>query len=361
MSVIDLPPNATLQYLAEGAANIVYKIDIPPPSPSFNTSSEININERSSEIGTPPPSEITPLYYDPKLDRGLLRLRKALPSTVPVEQSHARFHDVFRELFEESDLVNHDLVRLPKGLIQKCNSRLRLYEERGLRPQKRRGLYLQEYEQYGMLVSDMTPRKDRGEVLVEFKPKWLAQSPSAPSTALRCRTCALRAKRNAARRAKNEPEERSFCSLDLTSRDQETIARAVSYVIPKDLGNVHTADKLRQRLLAFFKKSTLLQRLKELQEDLDKRGVLQEDPTSEKFLIAMTIRDCTLFLKVSADDEIPIEARIGDLDLKSPDQGKADYWRSLERALIEQGWYDASENDPRSDKSPCPGLLLTKP
>ena len=38
-----------------------------------------------------------------------------------------------------------------------------------------------------------------------------------------------------------------------------------------------------------------------------------------------------------------IEARLGDLDLKTSSGKKAEYWRNLERQLIDEGWYRATE------------------
>jgi hypothetical protein len=40
-------------------------------------------------------------------------------------------------------------------------------------------------------------------------------------------------------------------------------------------------------------------------------------------------------------DEGKPEARLGDLDFKSPHNGKGVYWRSLEEQLLEQDWYRA--------------------
>ena len=34
-----------------------------------------------------------------------------------------------------------------------------------------------------------------------------------------------------------------------------------------------------------------------------------------------------------------MEARLGDLDMKSSGEGKGEYWRKMERVLIEEGWY----------------------
>lgn len=34
-----------------------------------------------------------------------------------------------------------------------------------------------------------------------------------------------------------------------------------------------------------------------------------------------------------------IDIRLGDLDLKSAANGKAEYWLNIERRLIDEGWY----------------------
>jgi inositol-pentakisphosphate 2-kinase len=77
---------------------------------------------------------------------------------------------------------------------------------------------------------------------------------------------------------------------------------------------------------------------------MDKIGVLSADPKDERFRLAMTLRDVTVYVRFPespTDDRDKIEARIGDLDIKSPD--KAPYWRDTERELIEEGWYLGKE------------------
>jgi inositol-pentakisphosphate 2-kinase len=71
----------------------------------------------------------------------------------------------------------------------------------------------------------------------------------------------------------------------------------------------------------------------------DPIGVLTYDPSNELLLVAMTLRDCTLFLRLPEDeaDDAQIEARLGDLDVKSPD--KAPYWKQTEQELIDGGFY----------------------
>ena len=46
-------------------------------------------------------------------------------------------------------------------------------------------------------------------------------------------------------------------------------------------------------------------------------------------------------------------ARLGDLDLKAASEKKADYWRSIEGRLIDEGWYTATEKDRKVDEDTC--------
>lgn len=48
-----------------------------------------------------------------------------------------------------------------------------------------------------------------------------------------------------------------------------------------------------------------------------------------------------------------IEARLGDLDLKTSSGRKAEYWRNLERRLIDEGWYGATEKDSAQHENFC--------
>lgn len=272
-----LPSGMTLHYLAEGAANIVYRFTIPPPEP---------------------PNAIPP-YHNLIFEHRLLRLRKALPSGYPNEQICTTIHKAFLPLFPES-IVAHDLVRLPPNLLKDTNMALRELEKSGRRLQTRHGLYLAEDEPYGILVTDMTPATTEGEVLVEFKPKWLVQSLSAPKDWKRCRTCALRAQKNAIRREKGQQEEAGPCPLDLASLDQARVERAVSFIATtKHAENEQDLNRLRKRLTSFLVSSTIIPKLKELQRSLDRDGVLAVDVTSWDFLVATTIRDCSIYVKVS--------------------------------------------------------------
>lgn len=48
-----------------------------------------------------------------------------------------------------------------------------------------------------------------------------------------------------------------------------------------------------------------------------------------------------------------IEARLGDLDLKTSGGFKAEYWRSVEMRLIDGGWYTGTERDVDGRKNSC--------
>lgn len=384
---LDVDFSSQMKYLAEGAANVVYRVILPPPSPTLSSSLDFeNDDERPT---TPPPSEIPPLRLDPRLEGQLIRLRKTLPAAVPVIDSQTHFDSVIRPLFPGENLVERTLFRPSPDLMRECNRRLQQMETDGSRARTRHGVYLVENEIYGTLITDMTCGKDDESTSVEFKPKWLVQSPSAPTGAKRCRTCALNAMRFSQRGHVGEPEhmKSAFCPLSLVSGDKNRVAGAADVILGLSGTTGGDDEPMRQRLIEFLLETPLLPRLKVLQMDLDPIGVLTADVSAHGFLTAMTIRDCTLFLKVwfenilaqvydhfpsfndtlSASTELdhpshprsflminvflqiprhralPIEARLGDLDLKTSSGPKAEYWRSVEKQLIDGGWYMGTE------------------
>lgn len=285
-----LPGDVNIHYLAEGGANVIYKLTFPPHDPP-------SAPELDHGLGSP--SKVFPLHRDPIFGNRLLRLRKALPSSCPNEQTCATLHRAFTPLFSEC-MVAHDLVRLPPNLLRDANKALQELEHAGRRSQKRYGLYLAEDEPHGILVTDMTPATAEGEVLVEFKPKWLVQSHSAPKGWKRCRTCALRAQKNAIRRSKGQQEEVGHCPLDLASLDRTRVERAVSFIATtKHAEGGQDLSRLRERLTSLLLSSAIIPKLKGLQGSLDGAGVLAADVTSWEFLIATTIRDCSIYVKVS--------------------------------------------------------------
>jgi inositol-pentakisphosphate 2-kinase len=280
--VLELPAGVQLLYLAEGGANIVYRMLLPPVD---LTSSEVEHYGN----GTPPPTEIED--YDPAdpFEGKLLRLRKDVKYGIPYEDTARNFDKVLRSQFGPEELVDQRLVRLPAGLVHFCNEQLRASERTGRRPVKRHGVYLSTTEPFGLLITDMTEANHLGSTVAEFKPKWLLQSPSAPSNAKRCRTCALREMKNHKAHKAGLKEERSFCPLDLVSGKMEDVARAVRFI-----KGCPDKNRLTRTL---YRNSTLL-KLREYQESRNDVGLAGHPANSTDMSLGMTLRDCTMFIKV---------------------------------------------------------------
>jgi inositol-pentakisphosphate 2-kinase len=145
--------------------------------------------------------------------------------------------------------------------------------------------------------------------------------------------------------------QKSWCPLDLNIHDGLQLA--------KTIWTPERFEEMFPRFSSWLSGSTLLPRLRQLQMELDPVGVLENDKNDEQFRAAMTLRDCTVFVRFpenAQDDQYGIEARIGDLDLKSPD--KAQYWKDTENALIEEGWYTGTEK--KEDRQPLTCQLSPK-
>ena len=288
-----------LEFLAEGAANIVYKLILPPCSPTIN--SEIYFEDEEFGPDTPPPTETPMLRWDPLLTEKLLRLRKDLPTATSVFEAQHSFEEHIEPNFSNDHLVEQILIRLPPGLIKTCNEELRSMEAGDLRPEKRHGVYLSTSETYGIVVMDMSPRYHGDMLSIEFKPKWLAQSPSAPKGATRCRTCALRKMRIAQYTDSSKLDtavKESFCPLDLVSDDKDRVADVVDSILRDSVYSEFVNKSVSSDIFDFIYQSPLLLSLKEQQTKLDPGGVFAVSNDNIDLMIAMTLRDCTLFLHV---------------------------------------------------------------
>ncbi len=289
-----------LEYLAEGAANVVYRIRPPDMNSDPSTAADLQFENYEYDSDTPLPSEISPLQLDPQLKGKLVRLRKHLPHAMPVEDTQWHFETIIRPLFRKENLIESELFQMSPSLLEDCNSKLRKMEKSDMRPAKRWGVYLTENPRYGCLITDMTWLVDDTIISLEFKPKWLVQSPTAPAGSKRCRSCALRAMKRVGFTNQPETLNAGSCPLNLMSSDKTKIKLFLDYVMESN--SKRPSQDVQRRLIDFLYQNTLLERVKRLQLDLDPHGVFRADLMSSDFLAAMTLRDCSLFLRVSRHD-----------------------------------------------------------
>ncbi|GMF70533.1 unnamed protein product [Aspergillus oryzae] len=178
-NLLELPIGAQLVYLAEGGANVIYRIVSAKSAIASKKELPLAVNGAG-------PGVVDSSSVPPEFKGKLLRLRKDTPSGIPYQEIARNFDKNIRPLFKPEELVDQELVCLPRGLIQHCNDQLRVAEMDGKRSKRRQGVYLATTEPFGLLITDMTTFNDTGMALAELKPKWLLQSPSAPATARRC-------------------------------------------------------------------------------------------------------------------------------------------------------------------------------
>lgn len=347
----------------QGGANVVYRILPAAEDPSSIQANTADLHSLRVEDGTtPPPTELELDPFTPStltsrdLHDNLLRVHKDVPWIPSYEVLYGSYRRLICPLFHESELVSYTLVRLHPATTAACNHALRTLESTAdrhsrARPAARVGVYVSTTDPHGLLVEDMTADGAEDELLIELKPKWLGQSPNAPPDSKRCRTCAVRAMRAAKKRRAASAEPPSLCPLDLLSPDSAArdafAARAVRHAAP----SIPDAASLASALSDHMRTSRTLKRLRDLQRTLDPSGVLAIPPgrePSEDFLVATTLRDCTLFVKLRMDrakGAVEVTAKLGDLDVKGAARGtgKLEHWTGVERELVEGGWYEARD------------------
>ena len=356
--VLQLPPKVKLVYRAEGAANIVYKIVVPecngvgPAIPGLSdTDQEASVTSQGADQCSlkitgderKPNVSGSKQYYH-RFHGKLLRLRKDQTHTTTPLQALYDFKRHLAPLFQAEDVIHPTAVQVDKGLLLQLNTELRLLEHQNKRPTSRTGVYLRE-EYYGTIMDDLGYAPDNSSrLIIELKPKWLLQSPDAPKAARRCRTCALRAYRAATHNSTESEQRRvNFCPLYLISRNEARLFQALHDKFAQE----HIPAEIQKYVVSYLANSTLLQQLRHLQATLYPVGVLKADPNNIDFLTLMTLRDCSLFLMVSADGVTG--AKLGDLDMKSPARMK--HWIATERRLIDGCWYEKSLSG--TERIPC--------
>jgi inositol-pentakisphosphate 2-kinase len=349
-------------YIAEGGANIIFKIEL----------------SGADKIPILPPLTRTKMLA---LQGMLLRVRKhASGPTLNNRQIMEGYERCIKPMFRPNNLLQQKLIRLPKGISQLLMQMVQVAECDGIRdPKRAKGVLVPQSdhyapfsspEDYGILIQDLSPRTAT-EHFLEFKPKWLTQSRSAPANAKRCRTCALREMR----RTYGTPPGRgdsNVCPLDLLSGKAYILKAAlrklwnVGGAFDSDVEDTEWVNPItgEHRITPFnrFEKEfrrkvqPLLGRLKALQGIHRHAGLNDfERATDDEVSLAMALRDCSVFLRVdvsqvgalklihhesSADNIEILDVKLADLDLKSPEPEKRAKWAKMERRLIDHGWYE---------------------
>ncbi|GKT53184.1 inositol-pentakisphosphate 2-kinase [Colletotrichum tofieldiae] len=200
-----------------------------------------------------------------------------------------------------------------------------------------------------LMVESMRARSE-DERVIEFKPKWLAQSPSAPKDANTCRCCALAARKFASNKDRSLDPRDYPCPLWLdpertTPRGKEGVRQKA---LERVFQNSSSGDnKHASTLYELLKKTCILVPLKKHQLSKDSRGPLLASKNDEEFCTAMTLRDCSLYMRYKVQKTLggqetvvaeSFEAKLADLDKKNADW-KFTEWRDKEQALVDEGWY----------------------
>lgn len=379
-----LPADLTYTLAGEGSANAVFRMHTAPTASASTASTPL-------------------LSY-------LLRVPKAAAGVSPhvCLDHHTYYVSVLLPLLGADLLVRQRLVRGVTSLQPQLN---RLLAARDQDPLHRRrpdwkGTRLAAGVDVALLVEDMngpatSPRPSLSAspsacpapvVTIQFKPKWLAQSPTAPPGARRCRTCALSASlasqgpAQSGRRAKPCPlvlvadqavtkgsqsaqNTQSFSRnqtsnvLDnalweyvchhLEPADLPSASASASASAPASASQLLQSPPVRAAIVHWLRTTDLFRRVAAIQQEYDPAGALHvrsaADSTRldslDRLQTAMTLRDCTCYLRVALDPDgrlRDIGAKLGDLDRKNGQQ-KLERWQAQERALIDGGFYTATE------------------
>lgn len=302
--------NLSFTYLTEGAANVVWKV-------RFTNS---NLDHQDGSV--------------------VLRMRKDIPSTVSMVELKRQFEERIAPLFlfDPSLLLPVQLIQLCPSIIDQLNQDLLHLEATDQRRSLRLNVYhpLYTVEPYGMLMPNLGFGPGQ---IVEFKPKWLVQSPSAPRNAQRCRTCALNTRRRV--NGGTGRGDSGFCPFDLLSRNTEILRNALSQVWPDDSTLLGFVEAFRNKV------QPALRQMQKLQRMHNEVGLSDfSAPSGKDFSVAMALRDCSVLLRAyKPDDTSQLDInliKLLDLDLKETGGGKLEKWARMESELIDEGWYTST-------------------
>jgi len=355
------PPSTafTLHYLNQGAANVVFNIvpaSIDSSGATFMSVTQVVRAKSGITARIVPPHKAV-------LGK-VLRVPRGRARTLSGDRIVSEFHKIIKPMFQSGKSVTRPVAPLAdftKHLMDHQGVLLFPSVVARLRSLADHDVFAEQVDHpqtcWGVLLEDMSPVRG-SSIVMELKPKWLLQSPNAPPRAKRCRTCATQI---------NAPKKRAtyLCPLRLINTNADglrpwlhTILADLSHQIPKPhQSSPDFARRIVEHVVVDFTSGevhALLQHLRMLQAKLDPSGVLAQLPLSPDkaaanfdLRAAMTLRDCSLFIKVEYDNATgtpsAITSKLGDLDFKSAE--KTADWADKELRLLRDGLYTRELRD----------------
>ncbi|OAK99405.1 hypothetical protein IQ06DRAFT_18188 [Phaeosphaeriaceae sp. SRC1lsM3a] len=358
-------------YLNQGGANVIFKIR----HWSQSTPDELPFIFLNAESNR---SEAIPIQYSSLIGQ-VLRVNKGLSKTLRSEEVISGFYDHVRPLFSQqarlTTVVNSSTNDYSLHTDQLSNADLTMFlmDHRGVGLHSKVMANLStkcdairkddtphsspNTSRWGILLPDLSPTPG-SSVTIEVKPKWLAQSPTAPPDAIRCRTCALQL-------LKPKDPKVYLCPLQLLDGTRDIVYNWVKGRVAEQMDDSANAagqtGKIASHIANYITEGPvkpLLKHLRVLQSRLDHSGILGRDQLrnfpkeardirDHNLRLAMTLRDCSLYIRIcytsSRVDPSSLECKVGDLDFKSQD--KMDDWADKERELLESGAYTRQTAD----------------
>ncbi|CAK7264848.1 Inositol-pentakisphosphate 2-kinase [Sporothrix epigloea] len=400
--IVSMPSAVRCSFIGEGSANAVFCVT-PICDMAGEKSKSSSGRGGAATRGTGSSADAGPLSTH------LLRIPKAGPGVGPDTclEHHAYYSNILRPLFGAEWLVGQQLIQgvNSSGVHAMLNDML-ADMDRGHRGRPDWvGTRVAENIDVALLVEDMTaackePSYPSSTVIIQCKPKWLVQSPSAPVGARRCRTCALAAASatspatdGAELKTGHTKNSMSYktkpCPLVLvaeppsTSQEEVVLESALWDYVCEHLGSAVAftssspgspsiklssgpalslaLKRARPAITRWLRTTDFFRRLAAIQADFDPCGALSVDSSAagasalqlERLQTAMTLRDCTCFLRIKTSDDpttsepVVISAKLGDLDRKDG-RRKLARWQMQERTLLSGRFYLGTEKPRQS-------------
>ncbi|KAI8634561.1 inositol-pentakisphosphate 2-kinase-domain-containing protein [Xylariaceae sp. FL1651] len=306
--LINTPGQLDFKYVAEGRANVVFSI--------------WESKDPAAQKG--------------RFEGTLLRVPKATQGITPCD--YKTLHDFHENQVEvqvgPEHLVPQTLINISADVASTLNAKRNKNKDDDSVIQAG----------YAMLIQDMS--ESPGYSVLEFKPKWLAQSPIAPPGATRCRTCAREAFRNSQRVKAGKAVTVPICPLGLLHEDHAVVTYTIARLAPE------WTKRDRERLADALKESRILEKLRELQTKGDPGSALLDNPSDPAFGLAMTLRDCSCYVRMPLDVEKDVEIKLADVDKKNWEE-KQSYWQESHWNLVNNGWYTGEGQDEAHIDTAC--------